>query len=127
MARINIAVRPGMDRRLRRDLRVLAKFVEVYCQNQHECASGTSTQLKMHDLDTLVGRTIDLCPACAKLLAHAFVKRAHCPLDPKPACKRCPAHCYKPQYRDGIREVMKYSGRKLVLSGRLDYLQHLLF
>jgi hypothetical protein len=34
---------------------------------------------------------------------------------------------YHPQYWQRIREVMKYSGRKLVLSGRLDYLYHLLF
>ena len=63
-----------------------------------------------------------LCPACRKLLAHAFVQRSHCPLDPKPACKKCPTHCYAPKYRAQIREVMKYSGRRLGLRGRLDYL-----
>jgi hypothetical protein len=48
-------------------------------------------------------------------------------MDPKPACKHCPQHCYAPRYRDEIREVMRYSGRKLVMSGRVDYLVHLLF
>ena len=55
------------------------------------------------------------------------MKRSRCPLDPKPACKHCPVHCYHPTYRQNIREVMRYSGRRLVLSGRLDMLYHLLF
>jgi hypothetical protein len=48
-------------------------------------------------------------------------------MDPKPACKHCPSHCYHPDYRKRIREVMRYSGRNMVLGGRLDYLYHLLF
>jgi hypothetical protein len=48
-------------------------------------------------------------------------------MDPKPMCKHCPSHCYRPSYRARIREVMKFSGRKMVLSGRLDFLLHLLF
>jgi hypothetical protein len=48
-------------------------------------------------------------------------------MHPKPACKHCPAHCYHPTYRARIREVMKFSGRKMLLGGRLDYLFHLLF
>ena len=72
------------------------------------------------------GKPLHLCAACTKLLSHSFVKRRSCPLDPKPACKRCPTHCYAPFYRAQIREVMKVSGRKFVLRGRLDYLLHLL-
>jgi len=41
-------------------------------------------------------------------------------------CKHCPEHCYAPRYRAQIREVMRYSGPRLVLRGRLDYLWHLL-
>ncbi len=84
-------------------------------------------QLKTHDVTTLARGKLTLCADCTRLLAHALVKRSHCPLDPKPACKHCPQHCYHPKYRAAIREVMRYSGRRLVLSGRLDYFIHLLF
>ena len=127
MVRTTEATKPRTDRKLRRDLRTLAKFVEVYCRNRHEHASKDDARLKVPHLEALADRAVDLCPACAKLLAHAFVKRTCCPLDPKPACKHCPAHCYQPQYREDIQNVMKYSGLRLVLSGRLDYLRHLLF
>jgi len=83
--------------------------------------------LKDHDVEALTGRPVALCDECTRLILHAFVKRTHCPLSPKPACRHCPDHCYHPTYRRAIQEVMRYSGRKLVLSGRLDYLFHLLF
>lgn len=115
------------ERKLRRDLSTLVKFVEVYCRNLHEHTPKEDARLKVPHLDVLSDRAVDLCPACIKLLAHAVVKRERCRLDPKPACKRCPSHCHRPRYREDIREVMKYSGRRLMLSGRLDYLWHLFF
>jgi hypothetical protein len=109
------------------DLRTLARFIDVYCRHRHNGAAKEPVRLKTHAVDAIHGRPLVLCTPCRKLLAHAFVKRTHCPLDPKPACKKCPTHCYAPKYRQQIREVMKYSGRRLVLSGHLDYLYHLLF
>ena len=83
--------------------------------------------LRTHDVTAIAGKNVVLCPECTKLLTHAFVKRTHCPMDPKPMCKHCPNHCYHPTYRQQIREVMKFSGRNMVFGGRLDYLFHLLF
>ena len=116
-----------MDKKLRRDLKVLVRFVQVYCRDRHQDAQKTGVTLKTHDVEAIAGAPVLLCDACAKLLAHAFIKRTRCPMDPKPACKHCPQHCYHPRYRAMIREVMKSSGRKLVMSGRLDYLYHLIF
>ena len=115
------------DAPLRRDLKTLARFIEMYCRCRHKDAEKSAVTLKTHDVAALAGRSVALCRPCGKLLAHAFVKRTTCPMDPKPSCKRCPDHCYQPVYRRQIREVMKYSGRRLVLSGRLDYLYKLLF
>ncbi len=116
-----------MDDDLQRDLKTLALFIKVYCKCRHKDAEKSPVALKTHDITAIAGRPIELCPECYKLLAHAFTKRTHCPMDPKPACKHCPSHCYHPDYRAKIREVMKYSGKRMVLTGRLDYLFHLLF
>jgi len=110
-----------------KDLKVLATFIGVYCKHRHGDAPKTPVQMKTHDVQAIAGKPVVLCAPCSKLLAHAFVKRSHCPHSPKPACKDCPSHCYHPDYRAQIRQVMKYSGRRLVMSGRLDYLLHLLF
>lgn len=116
-----------MDRKLRRDLKTLSRFISVYCGAKHDSADKAAMSLKGDDVEAVAGCPLELCESCRRLLTHALVKRTHCPLEPKPACKHCPDHCYHPAYRAAIREVMRYSGRKLVLSGRLDYLFHLLF
>lgn len=112
---------------LTKDLKTLALFISLYCRYQHASAPKSPTEMKTHDVSAIAGRRIELCPECAKLLAHAFTKRSHCPLHPKPQCKHCPSHCYHPTYRAQIREVMRFSGKKMLLAGRLDYLFHLLF
>ena len=113
------------DRKLRRDLKVLARFIDVYCRHRHRAEEKAPTRLRNIDVEAIYGRSLRLCSECRKLLAHAFIKRLRCPLNPKPACKKCPTHCYAPAYRARIREVMKYSGRRLVLTGRVHYLYHL--
>jgi len=100
---------PSLTRKERRDLRQLALFTRVYCRDHH--APGP----------------LGLCPDCRALLRYARQRRMRCPLDPKPTCKRCPVHCYKPVQRQRVRAIMRYSGRALVLRGRLDLLWHLLF
>lgn len=115
------------DAALARDLRTLAWFIRIYCENKHPDAPRAPMGLKDFDLKKIGAGDLSICGSCSKLLAHAFVKRAHCPFHPKPACKHCQSHCYQPSYRSQIREVMRFSGRKLVLSGRLDLIFKLLF
>lgn len=121
-----MAGQPG-GTKLEKDLRVLVRFIRLYCGHRHAGAAKAPFALHGFNGRALGRRPAVLCPPCRKLLAHALVMRARCPLDPKPACKHCPVHCYHPTYRRNIREVMRYSGRRLVLSGRLDLLYHLLF
>jgi len=92
-----------------KDIRVLTTFIGVYCRGRHAAAKG------------------ELCPECAELLRYARTKRENCPLHPKPDCKSCPIHCYAKAQRAAIREVMAYSGRRLLLRGRLDLLWHYFF
>ena len=115
------------NQELRKDLKTLALFISIYCRYRHQNAIRAPMTLKTHDVRAIAGTAINLCPECSRLLAHAFTKRTHCPMDPKPACKHCPNHCYHPHYRERIREVMRFSGRKMLFAGRLDYLFHLLF
>jgi hypothetical protein len=115
------------DRKLNKDLKTLAVFIGTYCKHHHQDQVKAPARLKTHDVNAIANQELELCPSCRKLLTHAFVKRSHCPMHPKPACKHCPNHCYAPAYRQMIREVMKDSGMRLMLSGRVDYLFHLLF
>lgn len=112
---------------VRKDIKTLARFVGVYCDGLHATAPRDLLTLPQVDVAKVAGRPVVLCAACRELLSHAVTKRAMCPFSPKPMCKRCPQHCYAPRYRQQIREVMSYAGKRLLLAGRVDYLLHLLF
>ncbi|MAE67259.1 MAG: hypothetical protein CMJ18_23605 [Phycisphaeraceae bacterium] len=105
----------------------LIRFIEIYCRDHHENASRSPVAARGHDIERMHGGPVEVCADCRKLMLHAMVKRTACPMNPKPTCKHCPDHCYHPTYRSRIRQVMKHSGRKLVLHGRIDLLWHLLF
>lgn len=108
------------------DLKILARFIELYCHAKHD--RKVSGEVPVPEiLQPATTRRLVLCKECAGLLEHGMQKRALCSLDPKPACKNCHIHCYPPEYRQRIREIMAYSGKKMVLRGRLDYLWHYYF
>ena len=86
-------------------LTMLKRFIEVYCAAHHE-----------------VGKEDALCEQCADLLDYAKTRLERCPYTSKPACKKCPTHCYKPLYRKQVREVMRFSGMHFVKRGRIDWL-----
>jgi hypothetical protein len=89
---------------IKKQQRLLRRFVQVFCTHHHETPSG------------------ELCEQCDDLLGYAAARLAACPMDPKPKCRDCPVHCYRPDYRRRIREVMKFSGMHFVRRGRVDWL-----
>ncbi len=89
---------------IEKDLKILRKFTEVYCRHHHGMPKGT------------------LCELCQDLLDYAYNRRERCPYDPKPKCKECPTHCYKPRYRQQMKEIMRFSGMYFVKRGRLDWM-----
>ncbi|HEY6873378.1 MAG TPA: nitrous oxide-stimulated promoter family protein [Geobacteraceae bacterium] len=107
-----------------RDLKVLANFIRVYCAARHRNQAAATLP---GELAETFRKGISLCPDCQGLLTYALTKRRNCPLDPKPSCKECHIHCYSKEYRTRIREIMAFSGRRMIMRGRLDYLWHYLF
>ena len=90
--------------KVEKDSEVLTAFVEVYCR-EHHGTNGSGS-----------------CAECRELLDYARGRLERCPMDPKPKCKDCPVHCYKPAARAKVREVMRYSGMHFVKRGRVDWL-----
>lgn len=112
-----------LTKKQQNDMRILTDFVQVYCHARHDRSLRTPFE-PPPELRHRYPKGVDLCPDCAGLLAHGIQKRRKCPLDPKPSCKHCRVHCYSKEYRAKIREVMAFSGRRMILRGRLDYLWH---
>lgn len=68
-----------------------------------------------------------LCGNCKRLLAYACARLDHCPFgERKTVCKHCPVHCYKPELRQQIRDVMRFAGPRMLFYHPLTALRHLL-
>ena len=116
-----------LDRKKAKELRVLGDFIALYCREHHRGEERAPFRFRDDRLrDTLDGKSPELCRECARLLNHGAAKLLLCPYDPKPACRKCPTHCYAPGYRERVREVMRFSGPRMVRRGRLHYLLHYL-
>ncbi len=116
----------GIDPRVLRDVDVLREFIVLFCDHHHpDLPRGTVSAAGM--VGRCVGNGTVLCAECAALLQYAASKRITCPYDPKPSCKKCVTHCYRPDYRQRIREVMRFSGIHLIKKGKLGLLKKYFF
>jgi hypothetical protein len=68
-----------------------------------------------------------LCEDCARLAEYSEARLERCPWgEEKPTCARCPTHCYKPDMREAVRKVMRYSGPRMLLSHPVRGVRHVL-
>ena len=96
-------------KKLEKEKKTIAIMIQIFCCAHH----GTVDKL--------------LCPACKKLLDYAGERLNKCPYgENKGACSKCKIHCYKPDLRKQITEVMRYSGPKMATKHPLLAIEHLL-
>lgn len=68
-----------------------------------------------------------LCDECSKLREYAIQRIDRCIFGPgKPACKKCPVHCYSPKRREEIRTVMQFSGPAMLYKHPVLAILHLI-
>ena len=69
-----------------------------------------------------------LCPSCEELLRYAHARLDRCPFgEQKGACKECRIHCYQPAMRQKMKEIMRYSGPRMLLYAPWMAIQHLIY
>lgn len=98
---------PQIDPRIERERKTVEAMIRLSCRSRH----GDR----------------DLCPTCEELRTYAGQRLEACPYgEGKPACAHCSVHCYKPQMREQIREVMRYSGPRMIWRHPVLAVLHLL-
>jgi predicted amidophosphoribosyltransferase len=86
----------------------VAAMIRLYCHGVHGTSAG-------------------LCADCGELLVYANRRLDACPFqEGKTTCAKCPAHCYQPRMRDGIRAVMRYAGPRMLYRHPVLAVRHLL-
>ena len=95
-------------RRVARERKTITAMIRIFCRGRH-------------------GSRGSLCEECQQLQAYAMCRLDRCLFGAeKPICANCPIHCYKPQRREQIREVMRYAGPRMLLRHPLLAIGHLL-
>ena len=69
----------------------------------------------------------ELCPSCKELLDYAHSRLSRCRYgEHKPTCKECPVHCYRPEMKERIRMVMRWSGPRMIIYHPIAAIRHLM-
>jgi hypothetical protein len=94
--------------RLKRERETVQAMIRLYCRDHHPITAA-------------------LCPECQQLSDYALLRLEKCPYQAeKPTCNQCPVHCYQPEKRTRMREVMRYAGPHMLTHHPLLALFHLL-
>lgn len=92
-----------------KEVKVLRKMIEIYCRGHKHTSDG------------------QLCSSCKALLLYARERSAKCPFgENKSFCNNCTIHCYKPEMREQIRKVMRYSGPRSIFYHPILMIQHII-
>jgi hypothetical protein len=70
----------------------------------------------MVELNCILNHQKDsLCDECQYILNYAFDKLSNCPFGiEKPTCLNCKIHCFHKEQREKIKEIMRFSGPKMI-------------
>lgn len=69
----------------------------------------------------------EVCRDCTQLIGYSEKKIDSCPhITTKTFCSSCSTHCFAPEERKTIKEVMRYSGPRMLSHHPLVLLKHLI-
>ncbi|MBQ5655109.1 MAG: nitrous oxide-stimulated promoter family protein, partial [Bacteroidaceae bacterium] len=97
--------------------RTVAAMIALYCRGKgHGVYSDVSASKTLSSKRTTSSSSPFLCPECSELLHYAHQRLERCRFgEEKPSCTRCPVHCYRKDMRERIRQIMRYSGPRMLL------------
>ena len=82
------------------------EMIRMYCKHHH--------------------KTDGLCPDCQELMAYTQLRTEKCPfMETKTFCSNCKVHCYKPEMRAAIKQVMRWCGPRMLFYHPILAIKHL--
>ena len=90
-----------------KEKKLISIMIGQYCKGNHGSGKG------------------ELCDDCRALTEYALLRLEKCPFkEDKQFCSFCKIHCYKPDMREKIKAVMKYSGPRIIFSHPFFAISH---
>ena len=92
--------------KIEEERKVVELMIKLYCKKKH--------------------KNKELCNDCNELLEYVNLRLNKCPFgDQKTFCSNCKIHCYKPIMREKIKEVMRFSGPRMLFYHPIIAIKHL--
>lgn len=94
--------------RIEREKKTIELMINIYCRKKHN------------------NKRKELCEECNELLEYAHKRLSYCKFgENKSTCAKCPIHCYKKDMKVKIKEVMKFSGPRLIIYNPIELFKHM--
>lgn len=90
-----------IEKKRQKEQYVVEEMIRLYCRKKHPKEERQEGQM---------------CPECQRLSDYAKQRSQKCPfMEEKTFCANCKVHCYKPEMREQIRQVMRFSGPRMLI------------
>ena len=91
----------------KKEKELIPKMIQMYCRGRHGSKKG------------------EICNECSELTEYALFRLGKCPFKKdKHFCSFCKIHCYKPDMQTKIKDVMRYSGPRMLKSHPVFAVSH---
>lgn len=98
----------NVNAKRQREKDMVSEMIALYCKRNHKTKGA-------------------LCPECENLKEYALMRSDKCPfMESKTFCSNCRVHCYKPEMREKIRKVMRFSGPRMIFHHPVMAVSHLI-
>ena len=95
-------------------------MIRLYCKGNHKDVLKDRENKKVSENQ--------LCEECLELLEYSKNRSEKCPfMENKTFCNNCKVHCYSPYMREKIKDVMRYSGPRMIFHHPVMALQHVYY
>ncbi len=95
-------------RRLIREKKTIEVMLLMYCKHHHNSK-------------------LQLCENCELVLKYALNKIDKCVFgEQKPVCNDCKIHCYAKDMRAKVKEIMRYSGPRMIIKHPYLAIMHII-
>lgn len=96
------------DNQLQQEKLTVEAMIRLYCHHHHRNLSK------------------DCCDDCLSLIEYSWKRVDNCRSRKKAVCAKCRIRCYQPEMRLKIKQVMRYSGPRMLLYHPVSAIKHLM-
>lgn len=105
----NYNMKKNIIQKRKHEMKTVLLMIYLFCRGKH----GSDRKM--------------LCRECEELATYVEQRIKNCPhMETKTFCSSCETHCYKPEMRERIRDVMRYSGPRMILYHPIMAVKHLI-